>query len=150
LRGIAPRGKLVVTDFAIVRADEDCPRQRLRIEEEILIEPGKPLYFWFRFEGGLVYLDDPVSNRPVDFVVVRGNGLIEELIKLDAVHRGPAREEALNNAGFFDWRMTANKTNFFVPGIYYIELRQGRSPVCFRLSDNLPEQEVCRLTLMVR
>lgn len=146
--GTGARGTLVVTEFAVLRARSPCPTERLNPDETIAVRRSDPLWLWVRLEGDIAYLDLPTSSAAIALVVGReANGpQLDEAYDIAWIDNSTARDEALATAGgIFDWRIDGYKTMYWVPGIYYLELHQAGTRICFKVVG----RNFCRLKVSV-
>lgn len=127
-------GGIVIAEQAVTYSQLNCPVSNQRLGKPIQLRPGQKLFFWFRIQGDEGYLATARSLQPFFLKLYRYNGsdyVSQDPVSMDRLAHSAAATEARGNAGIFDWRLSAWKARFDVPGTYKIVVSQdGRDLGC--------------------
>jgi len=142
-------GMVFVSETAIGYSYSNCPSPDLRLSAPIHLKVGQSLFFWFRVQGDLTYLNSRQSRYPFVLNFFRYNGsdfFNEGSLGMKGLDRSAMIAEAQVSGGPFDWRTGAEKWKFDIPGTYKIFVTQAGTEVpCFSASIFSP----CKLTVEV-
>jgi hypothetical protein len=123
-------GSIFVSDTAVMYSYSNCPSTNSRLDQQVRLQLGSSLYFWFRLQGDRAYLNTDQSSEPFRLNFYRDNGFTSVLqgsLYMGYLDKPAVVQETLIANGLFDWRVYAEKWIFSIPGHYQITLSQGQT-----------------------
>lgn len=142
-------GMVFISETAIGYSYSNCPSPDLRLSAPIHLKVGQSLFFWFRLQGDLTYLNSRQSRYPfvLNFFRYNGSDFVDEgSLGMKGLDRSAMIAETQVSGGPFDWRTGAEKWKFDIPGTYKIFVTQAGTDVpCSSASIFSP----CKLTVEV-
>jgi hypothetical protein len=125
-------GRLVVTEYGTSYSWSNCPVRRLNVDNPIVVQ-GRSVHFWFRLQGDGDYLKSSKSALPLRagfYLRSDDHWVYQTALPLGEINRTTASKESLAFNNIFDWRVSAEKWSFDVPGTYLILVEQGDETIC--------------------